>query len=194
MIDYSIVNSAIHCYEREGFQYIEVPWIVSSEIINITRPITVPESIGESLVASGEQSLLSIIIKKDLKPNWYCCATPCYRPYDIQDDGLHFSQFYKVELMAYSKKDPGADILRYIIKTALTFMSGVRSGESLDIIETQDDERSGCKTLVSYDIQTKKGVELGSYGIRTLLDRRDFYWIYGTGAALPRLSWSEVNG
>jgi len=192
MIDYNIVDQAIKYYKHHYFRYLEVPWVVTPEIMNITRPLTADPVLADTMVASGEQSLLSEILGGKIGYAQYCCATPCYRPYDNQNDGIHFTQFFKVELMECAKTEPTRDKLRGFISFAKVFMDRYFPYGSLQIVETKDDLRFGCETLVSYDIQTKEGVELGSYGIRRLFSRPDFYWMYGTGAAMPRLRVKNV--
>ncbi len=41
-IDYSIIEKAKIFYAQKGYKYIEVPWVVSSDAINITMPKSIP--------------------------------------------------------------------------------------------------------------------------------------------------------
>lgn len=186
-ISYDVVQQAIRYYELAGYTYVEVPWVISKRVIMVTAPSCIePNSIHEeSLVASGEQSFLQMILDKKLAPGKYCCATPCYRKFDgLKKDGLHFAQFFKVELINTHSAHSGSFLLGEMIKDAMTFMSKIRN-EDLDFIKTEDDPRIECSTFVNYDIVTRQGVELGSYGIRS--HRLCGLWMYGTGAAFPRL-------
>ncbi len=195
-IKYNIIQNAIDFYRSKGYKYIEVPWMVLGRDINITLPTEMESfpALSKSLVGSGEQSFLSLIMQQNLSMGNYVCATPCYRPYDEKNDGLHFPQFYKVELISYFKIIANYDFisisLRNMLDCAKSFMEITRN-ESLEIIKTEDEKRKGCITIESYDIVTKDNIELGSYGIRIGTDKKDDigYWIYGTGCALPRLMY-----
>lgn len=196
-INYKIVDESISYYESKGYEYVEVPWVVRTNVLLITFPknVTNPfENKKEDMVASGEQSFLQEIIDGKLSIGKYCCATPCYRPGDSgYNDGLHFSQFFKVELINYTKDLPSNDLLSNMINDAKEHMELIRftdySEEKLKIEETIDDPRIDCNTLFSFDIITKDNVELGSYGIR--YNKNVGYWTYGTGLALPRILYDR---
>jgi hypothetical protein len=187
-IDYDVIDSAIRNYEDNAeYKYIEVPWVVSKKALMVTMPTCIePNSIPmEEMVASGEQSFMQLILNDKLPSGKYCCATPCYRKFDgLKNDGLHFSQFFKVELINTLEQDFSEFGLADMIYDAMSFMGSIIS-DRLDFVETEDDPRHECDTFVNYDIVTSKGVELGSYGLRShpVCGR----WVYGTGVALPRL-------
>jgi hypothetical protein len=186
-----IINKAINYYSKiSNFQYIEVPWVVSEDILNITMPCFCEKQTNKSIVASAEQSFLSEILYNNLKPGFYCSFSACHRPKDNINDGLHFPVFSKVELMHYSNTCLHKEgyLLMSIIETCKKFMEDIRK-EKLFIVNTVDDARFGCDTIVSYDIETASGVEMGSYGIRKMHDRNDINWIYATGVALPRIKY-----
>lgn len=188
LIDYDTANMAIRYYEDIAeYKYIEVPWVVSKKALLVTLPTCIePNSIREEeMVASGEQSFLQMILNQELPQGKYCCATPCYRKLDgLKRDGLHFSQFFKVELINTLAQDFSEFGLGDMMHDAMAFMGSVITDE-LDFVQTEDDPRHECDTFVNYDVVTSKGVELGSYGLRShpMCGR----WMYGTGVALPRL-------
>ena len=169
MINYKILSSAIDYYQSKGFIYEDVSWVVDEEISNITKPEVLKNFplFNGVLVASAEQSFLQKIYNKQLEAGSYLALTPCLI------DHLHQKYFMKVEL----------------IETLDT--STYRMFEIIDIcqslfkqyIDTKI-ERTGESM---YDIvDSKNGIELGSYGIRShpLVGT----WIYATGVSEPRLS------
>jgi hypothetical protein len=182
---YDLIEAAIQYYKARGFEYIEVPWVVSAKAMNVTVPSYGTKSTSDNcFVASGEQSFMQMILDGALPHGRYCCATPCYRPWDAGKSAQHQAQFFKVELIQYIK-DSIYDSMDYwkLRYTAEMFFKryvyGVRQ------IDTKDDDRQECTTHTSHDIVTDWGLELGSYGHRSHFDIGA--WIYGTGVALPRL-------
>lgn len=166
-IDYAKIAKAIIFYQSQGYQYLEVPWLVSKESIDITKPKEARyfnTSLGQ-LVGSGEQSFFEIKnqLKSDSK---YVCATPCFR--DEQYDELHLPSFFKVELIHVQPKLR----MQALIKDAFTFFLGYSN--QISVIGTE----------IGQDIMLN-GIELGSYGRRSI---DGFDWEYGTGCAEPRLS------
>ena len=59
-IDYEKITAAIYHYETKNFKYMEVPWFVSKESMQITAPAEAKlfSTFAGELVASGEQSFL----------------------------------------------------------------------------------------------------------------------------------------
>jgi len=175
MINYHYIADAIRFYTKAGFQYIDVPWAVDELISNITKP---PHANNfqfkdKVLVASGEQSFLQLIKDKALPKGAYMCVTPCFR--DEQNlTETHKQYFMKVELI--QTDDTSEERLLHIIDLCHYFFN-----EYLDCnsVKMQDG---------TYDIESKKGIELGSYGIRSHPDIGT--WIYATGCAEPRLSYA----
>jgi hypothetical protein len=186
-INYKIVADAISFYKTKGYQIIDVPWVVPERALSVTAPSGFSYNSRKYLVASGEQSFIHLLQNEKMDVGKFCCATPCYRPFDSNNDVLHFHEFFKVELISVKKNEiPAASELADMIEHAKEFMESVRK-QTLCVIEEKDDPREGCETLDSWDITTESGTEMGSYGIRKAEDIG--YWIYGTGAALPRLEY-----
>jgi len=195
-VEYDIVVKAITYYERAGYAYIDVPWQASLDVLMVTAPCfltkeDVAKANPNGFVASGEQSFLQMAIDKKLSKGKYCCATPCFRPNDDLKDGLHFPNFFKVELIEYIGDDL-CDVTKVagrvdsMIEKAAIFMENVL-GKDLSIEPIIDDERIGCQSSFCCDIVTPMTkIELGSYGYR-VADQIGS-WIYGTGVALPRLT------
>jgi len=185
LINYSLIQKAVEYYESCGYQYIEVPWVVSPEALNITRPANLPPIDSPRLVASGEQSFLEMILKGELGKGKFCCATPCYRPGDQGKDPYHFDQFFKVELISNKSDDTESDRGKFIID-AMGFFQ--RRGVRILITMPEDEERAECTERYSpMDLVAPLGdeeIELGSYGVRW--NKNTGYWVYGTGLALPR--------
>jgi hypothetical protein len=200
-IDWSTLSAALEWYTSEGFEYVEVPWAVPTNVVAITLPATrAPYGVIEdgrnfqnALVGSAEQSFLHVTLRGILglgtesTPRSYVAISPCFR--DDAIDQVHQKQFMKVELFEpYHLEASEAflnDRLRRVIRKARDFFLKYIPVENLEVVSTRE----------GWDIMGN-GVELGSYGIRvcqlpgTTLDV--FTWVYGTGVAEPRLS--QVRG
>lgn len=179
MINYLRLGQSQEFYETLGYQRLEAPWWVPTEIMNITVPDHVDpvdslyylEKNKKCLVASGEQSLLYLANQGLLPPGKYQTITPCFR--DEVQGPLRRKFFMKNELMIAHSKDPKQ--LEEIVQTALSFFkTQVPDQNQLKVVTTPE----------GFDIEYNN-VEIGSYGIR----RASFIdWIYGTGLAEPRFS------
>lgn len=188
MINYDLIGQALDHYSAKGFQRIEVPWLVSKEIADLTKPLDAStyivqkdiEQKQKAFVASGEQSFLYLINKGYLpSKGLYQTVTPCLRN-DAWDE-THMKTFMKLELISYSMhEDLGQDeLVVRMVDQAMSFFSKHVSKQDLEIVVT-----SNTAGLISYDINLE-GIEIGSYGHRTCLFCN---WIYGTGLAEPRFS------
>ena len=195
-VEYDIVAKAITYYELAGYSYVNAPWQVSLDALMITAPSSfnkedVAKANPNGFVASGEQSFLQMALDKKLFKGKYCCATPCFRPNDDLKDGLHFPNFFKVELIEYMGDDicdvpKIAGKVDSMTEKAAIFMENIL-GKDLLIESIIDDERAGCQSSFCCDIVTPMTkIELGSYGYRVA--EQIGSWIYGTGVALPRLT------
>lgn len=173
MIDFFKLAKSVEFYSSHGFKEVEASWWVSKEVSDITRPEGAKDYFlsenNKCLVASGEQSFLYMATKGMLPEGRYQTITPCFRNESIGK----FSRkcFYKNELI--ETQNPTQGELVKIIDICLEFFKGYI--EDVHVIEEKD----------SYDIVTKEGIELGSYGIR---ECEFLKWIYATGCAEPRLS------
>jgi hypothetical protein len=184
-IDYTNIALAVNYYERLGYKYMEVPWIVSKEAMNVTKPPFATrtfETFMGDLVASGEQSFIELMIYDCLPKGKYVCVTPCFR--DEVVDPLHQNWFMKVELIRTDSTqrkdlvDLMYDAVNFYVDTYEMYTKGQQH-------PTIDDPASVYP--YSYDILSPDGIELGSYGIRS---HGDHEWVYGTGVAEPRLSYA----
>lgn len=179
-INYKLLLEAINYYEKHGFKYLEMPWLISPDISSITKPDSCKHFYinDKVLVASGEQSFLQEIANNNLGPGRYCCLTPCFRD-EKNLSKTHRQYFMKVELIEVRRsiEDPlndyQQDSLDDMINLCWLFLS---SYVKCDII----------KTDIGYDIISHNGLELGSYGIRE--HPKVGQWIYATGCAEPRTS------
>lgn len=181
---YKNLIQASDYYSSNGFEYIDVPWLVEEEVSNITKPSHVENFHikDKVLVASAEQSFLQLIVNNDLKPGKYQTITPCFRNEPILDD-LHKQYFNKLELI--QTDDVSVKNLMNIIDICKNFFD---NHLSVDIISTDNEG-------LSYDIvYSKFGIELGSYGIRsTKFNNSQIDWIYATGLAEPRYSYVKKH-
>ena len=173
MIDYARLDRSLNFYQEFGFERIESPWTVTKAVSNITKPPGGKdwEILGKDkvLVASGEQSFLYLYLKGFLTKGSYQTITPCFReePFDI----THSKYFIKNELIVTD--DVSNNKLDSMVVICQTFFEKELE-RKIDIIKTEQ----------GFDLKYK-GIELGSYGIRSCeyLD-----WIYATGLAEPRMS------
>lgn len=179
MINYQNIANSVDFYTRQGFTYIEVPWLVSRKTSEITKPPHIEDYLvhydnkEKTLVASGEQGFLYLANKGYLPRGYYQTVSPCFRR-DTFDD-YHQKCFMKNELIyTHLLPEDDAVILNRLIETALLNFNKLAEGD-YSILQTGEQE---------FDI-TFKGVEIGSYGIRKCAFLR---WAYGTGIAEPRFS------
>ena len=162
-------------YERCGFKYMDTPWAVSLEAIDVTRPkdsVLFPLK-DKFLVASAEQSFVELIRNGKMPLGKFYSFSPCFRG-DVEDE-IHHAYFMKLELIEFASPVAAKPLvvkLHEMIKSALDFFNVYAASE---VIQTPD----------GFDI-VSKGVELGSYGIRNFGQN---YWVYGTGLAEPRLNF-----
>lgn len=197
-INYGAISDAIEHYTALGYQRIEVPWWVTADVANITKPTDVPASSnyklsvnGKCLVASGEQAFLYLANKGQLPLGKYQTVTPCFR--NEEYDAEHSKQFMKLELInlvpisSFIKQDD----VKALANDALGLFNKLVGGQSkhlLAMVRTGVDDPLAPLQTEQLDITLSCGpkqVELGSYGAR----RTAFAaWIYGTGIAEPRFS------
>lgn len=185
IINWKLVARAIDAYRASGYAYVEVPWIVSKEAVEVTLP---PGREGMhccdgALVGSAEQSFIQLMLDGKLKPGRYVAASPCFR--DDEVDALHQRTFFKVELIEFSAGpiERWGDAVQRMAEDAQSFMRNVaarRAAHDTEIVPTAQ----------GLDIELR-GIELGSYGYRS---HRGFHWVYGTGVAEPRFSYALGQG
>ena len=172
MINYLNLHKSIEYYENQGFQRVEIPWTVSEQVNDITKPDGAInfqlKHNNKCLVASGEQSFLYLYLKNFLPKGQYQGTSPCYRYESF--DFLHTKYFIKNELIKTDIVNE-SELIK-ITNICLNFYKQFIPNAEI------------IKTNIGYDIEIN-GNELGSYGIRNceFLD-----WIYATGCAEPRLS------
>jgi hypothetical protein len=174
MIDYKLLDNSLDYYGLQGFQRIELPWMVSEEVDAITRPDDkIPFKLvhnNKNLVASGEQSFLYLYLKNFLPKGSFQGITPCFRNESF--DFLHSKYFMKNELIKTDNVTENE--LEKIINTCFNFYSRYFNKNYLEIVRTD----------IGFDIEVFSN-ELGSYGIR---ECKFLKWIYATGCAEPRTS------
>lgn len=178
LINYKFIHDAGVFYESKGFVRIEAPWTVTEAVSCITKPkgkkeFKLEHDDGKVLVASAEQSFLYLYLKNFLPKGTFQATTPCFRREAF--DSLHTKYFMKTELI--DTLNVNTLRLDEVVNIALEFFSTILPSKDLKV--TGDG-----LTNLAFDIEYK-GIELGSYGIRSC----DYLeWIYGTGIAEPRVS------
>lgn len=187
-IDWGVLSRAIEYYrDVEGFEMVEVPWIVPTEISKKTFDGTPYELIpgpnligsGQSLIGSAEQAFLYLLSIGSIKTaKNYMGLSPCFRN-EKELKPLTQKHFMKLELFfafAYPiDEEEGWEMA----KTAFDvfYNEGGKNGK-LKIVKTDQ----------GYDIMLND-IEVGSYGVRNaIINERKIWWVYGTGLAEPRFS------
>jgi len=192
MIDYKLLGEAQSYYSKFGYNYIEVPWMVSANCDNITKPDDIQEMKieynGKHIIASGDQGFLYLRMKGYINNGRYQTITPCFR--NESQDNIHQKMFMKCELIEFVPV--GMDLgklkakMNDIAKDAYTFFE-IHAKDPSELNYTAYNESPQCRNLCKRDIEYR-GFEIGSYGIR---EYNDIAWIYGTGIAEPR--FSKIN-
>ena len=179
-MELELITFAETFYRSKGYEKIEVPWAIDTDVMDITRPPgrKLFDLQGKKLVASAEQSYLQLIKDDKIIPGKYIATTPCFR--DDKEDELHQHYFLKTELINFDFEAKIAENdLDSMVNDALQFFSFF-----LPVKKQQ--------TAIGHDLVDQQlGIELGSYGVRnhTFQDGREVQWVYGTGIALPRLTY-----
>lgn len=175
-INYLAIAEAVRFYRDEhDFEYVNLPWVVSSKACDLTRPsedagrVRISHIKGEA-VASGEQSFLALVLAGKLKPGKYVGVSPCFR---VEDETSEWKlpYFMKVELFVLG----GRDIMETLGPARAFFEEYL---EAIDVVPV-----SAYQSDIYYD-----GIELGSYN--SYKKAPIGHWVCGTGCAEPRFSLS----
>lgn len=198
-IDYRLIADAMTFYTALGYQPVEVPWVVSDEVSELTCPDTklafgvskYDTHVGK-LIGSSEQALISAVCSGALPSGKkLVCCSPCFRV-NQDDSPYHFDQFMKIELgfgyplakykdlETVSVRMPNMiSIIRLFIHHARSFFESKTSSK----VETYNSDTDPETDILVNDI------EVGSYGWRLIPNNGNpFIWCYGTGLALPRFT------
>lgn len=193
------IADAVAHYQKLGYLYTEVPWIVDElfSCFTCSEPEKIVYTQDETtLIGSAEQSFFMEVFKGTLKVNQlYTTVSPCFRPRDNDSSTYHYPQFHKVELGAYAQCPPAANsLLESIKEDALAFFASFI--DKNEIFFKKEDIK--LVSISSYEIETLnnldfyyKDIEIGSYGIRKITSKRTestYFWVFGTGLAEPRFS------
>lgn len=192
-IDYVRLGRAVDLYKQSGYEYRDMPWTVPPHISALTCPDeTKRYKLGplDELVGSAEQSalyLMSYASRSLCRGRWVMC-TPCFRANE-PNDVWHHAYFMKVELFHVQPDDPKKALHTMIqdVRRTLQLLEPVRLGqEDLTTELTLSD--------TSYDLNLD-GIEIGSYGIRTVFTSElhadpGITYVYGTGLAEPRFGYA----
>ncbi len=174
MIDIPLLSKALTFYETEGFQPVQVPYVVDEGVSALTRPEGRGELWHDSqrvYAASAEQGFIQVL--DTLLPGKYMALTPCYRDEPVLD-ALHYKVFLKLELAVIQGQ-----------KSDVNWMLDVAQRFFLDVCDIPTERVQIDSDQVDLVCRTS-GIELGSYGIRRGLQDT---LVYGTGFAEPRTSF-----
>ncbi len=179
MISTKILYEALQYYSELGYEMVDVPLLVDLDVSDLTKPEGVPELYhdnGKVYVASAEQSFLQLHKEGKIGNGAYMAVTPCYRHERFVSD-THYLMFMKLELIVIGVPfQHSDDVLESTISHAKTFFE--RQGHDVNVWGSNP-----------WDITTRDGMELGSYGERQTLDGTNY--VFGTGCAFPRISLNK---
>lgn len=185
MKELKLTTDILDYFVDKGFEYIDVPWLISKSTEKLTLPSDrLSNSFVEkdvTFVGSAEQGFLELYLKDKIEKNKdYVSFSPCVR---LNDNQTIYSKetFYKVELSAIVEDYQTAiqTFHRFKEYSKALFLSVTNRRAREDIIST-----SQIDLFILND--NNEEIEVGSYGFRRLTDGN--YLIFGTGAALYRLS------
>lgn len=186
-IDYHLISHAITSFTEKGYQYIDTPWFVNQEILDVTLPNDrqgfylghpTKNTRELNLVGSAEQGFLQLMLEKQINCGKFCSAGPCFRDEPIIDE-LHQLNFFKLELINIVSAN---HLLNDFNIKEMMFHAKETYIEIFKLSSKYINELQSIETDHGYDL-ILKNIEIGSYGIRKY---SNFCWIYGTGLALPR--------
>ncbi len=177
-INLPMLIKAIDYYTKLGYRPITASQCVDKDVIDLTLPEgreAKPHIDGTYYVGSAEQSFYQLIknyssVGASMAPTGkFMMLTPCQR--DEHPDDSHLEIFLKLELISFEAEESIVDDAKYFFRS-----------QGLDI------------SIVKYTSQTDiecNGIEIGSYGSREIGNTTVFY---GTGLALPRISYAMSKG
>jgi seryl-tRNA synthetase len=180
-IDYALLASAVRQYKELGYEFIEVPWIVSHKSHESTASPPDGAFVIEDrgcLVGSAEQGFIEII--DELYPDRkYAAVSPCFRKNDNRDE-YHQETFMKLELFSYDAHESHNYTAMIEDATKVFAHFGIPKFKLARVDSLFDD---------NHDIAYQGQIEMGSYGNRIIKSINMQHVInYGTGLALPRFS------
>lgn len=180
LVNWDLFKQAELYYKNRGFDFINVPICVSFESSQATKPPGVPERFHRGMdvyVASAEQSFIEMVTKGKLTKGKYSAITPCMRS-ESQLDDTHYEMFMKMELIVVDSSHGDFEL---VLDSATEFFNSVLNPIGGKVHwEPQED---GSIDIVC----STTGIELGSYGVRTM-PNTNIKYVYGTGIAEPRTS------
>lgn len=171
-MDLPFLIKALDYYESLGYNPLAVPFLVDEDVVNLTLPEgkDSKKHLNLHYVGSAEQSFYQLIKdKENITPGSYMMLTPCVRDEIVSESSLEI--FLKLELISIHKSR------EEILEDALDFYQEVLP-QTTDICTVSTPE--------GFDININ-GVEVGSFGSRFI---DNSWYSYGTGLALPRISYA----
>lgn len=186
-------------HNTEGFEAVSAPIVVDADTDTVTKPEKVLPLIHDMMnekhyVASGEQSFIQLYKEGKLPKNreFMFNLTPCYRSEMMVTD-QSLLMFLKLELIYVPREEDntpeglrfGRDKLCHAAKDC--FIGLGAKEQDIKFVATEVPEQ--------FDIEIN-GIEVGSYGIRTIKfeNGEEFSYAYGTGLAEPRFSQAVSKG
>lgn len=177
IFDINVLYFFYNQYANNNYKYIDTPWLVSLESINLTLPKDkkVFPVLNSYLVGSAEQGFIELLKTNHLTDDKYMSFSPCFRDEGVYDD-LHKPYFSKLEIFKITNKY--SILLNDALKSINNYIShrGLEKYNSVSI----DNTEQGMDILLN-------DIEIGSYGNRNInIQNSDVTYSYGTGVAMPR--------
>lgn len=184
-IDWALIARACSYYTSLGYQQVEVPWAVPSEIAEATMPPDASHfrihgrDTDLVLVGSAEQGFLHLACHKDGPKlgKMYFSVSPCFRGEVAYIRGVLQPVFMKLELFALEQTPKNSESYKGLYHILMDDAQMFMNREGVPVTSLQISENS--HDLVHHSM------ELGSYGTRSF---NQVSWAYGTGLAEPRFS------
>ncbi len=178
-----LLEESIHYWQKQGYAFVDLPWIVEEHYTAVTRPPggkEVPTVYG-NLVASGEQSFLKLFTENVLpQARGYIGWTPCFRDEPVLD-ALHHFYFLKSEVFVPRPTEAAAfEELPLLLTLQTAFFE--------ELIRSLSTHQAPVVREIISTHQVDlclNGIEIGSYGVRAY---EGCWYLYGTALALPRFT------
>ena len=180
-----LARNLAYWQQAKGYAFVDLPWVVSPEFTNATRPAWVtqedPSTRYGNLLASGEQAFLALEQDNGLPAGFsgYVGWTPCFRDEGTFDRFHHF-YFMKSEVFVPCTAANAQTELAAVIAAARQWFA-----TELALLGLPENLLAVERISLEQQDLVLNGIEIGSYGIRPCAQG---LYIYGTGCAEPRFS------
>jgi hypothetical protein len=188
-INWKNLNDTVYYFEKLGYTYVEVPWLVSLEAIQSTFVGECQPALqGKYLIGSGEQGFIELELQGKLPKGKFVTLTPCFRDEQVLNE-IKKLHFMKVELYIndFSEYGSGRQVREVIQQCTRNFSNLCNWDTSSDPSYILVNYPKYINTPEGYDLELNN-IEIGSYGER---HHKDLTWVCATAMAEPRFSYAR---